>query len=417
MDDAPSPLGRRTMRILIETYYYLPHIGGGTWYFYHVARRLARRGHDVTLLAPRVQFRMANEDVVDPPEPRLVVEHLSRVRLPLWCSAFAGLLLFRPRFLQRARRSDVLLGQFHPHHSVAFAGVVLGKVLGRPVVVRVEDYRRWMFGDALDARSRFEFLLAGPMNALNEWAARHASALLVVDTFAAAYFGGNQRLGARLIVSPNGVDLAAVERSRDRAALREELRLPNDAPVIAFVGRYSGAEYRVDLLLDAFGIVVKSRPDAVLLLVGDSLSPGLRTRFHGLLGAGSVRELGPVPQNHALAVTALADVAVGPLGPTRTTPLKVVEALVQGTPVVVGSQSVGPELTAFGPMVHVVESDPGALAESLLSLLDSPRPPSSDALRSRMRDYDWDTIATGVESELSRLVTPSRDQAGVRHHG
>ncbi|MFA5897113.1 MAG: hypothetical protein WC985_09475, partial [Thermoplasmata archaeon] len=59
------------MRILVATYYYLPHVGGGTWYFYHVAWRLARSGHDVRLFAPRIRFRMANESLVDPPRPRL----------------------------------------------------------------------------------------------------------------------------------------------------------------------------------------------------------------------------------------------------------------------------------------------------------------------------------------------------------
>lgn len=397
------------MRILFATYYYLPHVGGGTWYPYHVSRRLASRGHHVTLVAPRLRFRLALGPVADSSEPQLVLERANRVPLPLWCAPFMGLLLLRPRIVRLARKSDVLLGQFHPHHSIAFVTVLLGKIIGRSVALRVEDWRRWMYGERPSARARLEFALAALMNAANEWAARRADLLLVVNSRAAAAFARSRSKGQTIRVSPNGVDLDVLDRFPDRIALRKELRLPDGAPIIVFVGRFSGTEYRVDILLEAFESVRENRPDAVLVLVGDDLVKDLQFRHREAIRLGSVLLVGAVPQMTALAYSSAADVAVGPLGPTATTPLKVLEALASGTPVVVGRGSLGRELDGLAPMLEVVPPHPTAVARALLAALDTPPTWPKEAARSLLHEFGWERIAAEVETELCMLTAPVSD--------
>src|SRR6058998_1504518 len=157
------------MRFLYATYYYLPHVGGGTWYAYHVARYLMRKGHQVLIAAPRLSAKLSLNDASDYEVRGAPVLRLSRFTMPVWIAPIAGLLLLRPRMLRLAKTMDLIVGQFHPHHTFALAAILLGRITGRPVALRVEDWRRWMYGRNPNTRMRLGFLLEGPVNALNEW--------------------------------------------------------------------------------------------------------------------------------------------------------------------------------------------------------------------------------------------------------
>lgn len=68
--------------------------------------------------------------------------------------------------------------------------------------------------------------------------------------------------------SANGVDVEAFIPTSQVRALRSRLKIPDDAPVIGFVGRFT-RDKGVPELLDAFDQVLASFPDAWLLMVGD----------------------------------------------------------------------------------------------------------------------------------------------------
>ncbi len=86
--------------------------------------------------------------------------------------------------------------------------------------------------------------------------------------------------------SSNGVD---VERfrprsDRERTQLRSELGIPDDAPVVGFVGRFTRDKGIADLADTFFGKVVERFPDARLLLIGDfedgdPVAPEVRQRL------------------------------------------------------------------------------------------------------------------------------------------
>ncbi len=400
------------MRILYVTYYYLPHVGGGTWFPYHVSRRLARRGHAVTLLAPRVRFRLLSESVEDPPEPRLRVLRLNARPLPVWIAPFAAFLLLRPRWLHLAKEVDVVIGQSHPHHSLALGAVLLGKIVGRPVGLRLEDWRRWMFGSRPTFRTRVEFLEAGPVSALNEWAAAHADLLWPVSVEAVRSFSEDNASGPRVSAVNNGVDLEAIQALPGRSALRQRLALPAPARIIVYVGRFSGSEYLVSTLLDAFESVRRSFTEALLVLVGDELDEPSRRRHADAIRSGALRVVGPVPQTTALEYTAAADVAVGPLGPTATTPLKVLEALAVKTPVLLGRGSTGPELRELEPWLTFVEPRSAALAQALTTGLASSSFGFAKDAAPDVSRFGWDAVTTEVERGLVALTGQPQGQGG-----
>jgi glycosyltransferase involved in cell wall biosynthesis len=392
------------MRILIATYYYLPHVGGGTWYPYHLARQLAGKGHEVTLLAPRILVGLASTDPLREESSGVEEVRLNEVPLPSWFAAFVGLLLFHPRIIRKARAADVLFGQYHPHHTIPFAIVLLGKLVRRPVVLRVEDWRRWMYGAHPSVRARVEYALSGPVNALNEWGARRADSLLVVNSLGIRYLESKGRRGQPIKVSSNGLDLEAIRSLPDRTTLRGRLGIPQEAKVLVFVGRSSGPEYRIEVLLRAFRNVLRERPEAVLVLVGDDSNSILRSTHDDLIQKGALRIIGPVPQETAVSYAALADVAIGPLGPTEASPLKVLEAVAVGTPVVAGEGSLGPELSGFAVLVDQVPSSPASVAKAILERLQSPRPATSEAFQRLVSPFGWVEIASQVESELERIA-------------
>ena len=71
--------------------------------------------------------------------------------------------------------------------------------------------------------------------------------------------------------SSNGVDVehfGVSAGNREKARLLERLGIPNDAPVIGFVGRLT-KDKGVEEMLDAFDSVLGPCPNACLLLVGD----------------------------------------------------------------------------------------------------------------------------------------------------
>jgi glycosyltransferase involved in cell wall biosynthesis len=153
------------------------------------------------------------------------------------------------------------------------------------------------------------------------------------------------------------------------AALREEYNLPEDAPVIGFVGRLT-RDKGVPELIEAFDAILNDLPDARLLLVGwfdsseDALEPRLRhyIELHpAILRTGFVPDTAPWYR--------IMDVMVFPTW-REGFPNVVLEAAATGVPVVTtlatGSRdAVVPEVTGL----LVPPGYPEALREAMLALL------------------------------------------------
>ena len=99
------------------------------------------------------------------------------------------------------------------------------------------------------------------------YAARRCSQIIAVSHAVSDSLQINGIEAEKISVIPNGVEIAPFDSPFDPAAFRARLALPQDAPLLAAVGRLA-QEKGFDVLLHTFPFVQTEIPDARLLLVG-----------------------------------------------------------------------------------------------------------------------------------------------------
>jgi glycosyltransferase involved in cell wall biosynthesis len=151
----------------------------------------------------------------------------------------------------------------------------------------------------------------------------------------------SEALGARLAsdgvcldklqVVPNGVDLAAYDRT-DREAVRQELGLTGRC-VIGFVGSFQ-PWHRVELLLEAVAPLVDRHP-VRLLLVGDGSERPRVIAAARALGLGPhLTDVGAVDPSKLPALVSACDVGALPASNDYGQPMKLLEYAAAGLPTV-----------------------------------------------------------------------------------
>ena len=176
---------------------------------------------------------------------------------------------------------------------------------------------------------------------------------------------------AGLRVVPNGVDTARFRPAGDRTALRTELGLPNDRPVVAYLGRLV-EEKGVFTLVRAAGLLPPRGVPFHLLMIG-SAPQDQRARLAALAAkAGltpSTFSLLP-PTDRAERYYAAADVVVVPSEWDEPFGLAVIEAMAAGTPPIVSDAGILPEIAGPEQADGVFpQGDAAALADRLQFLL------------------------------------------------
>lgn len=180
----------------------------------------------------------------------------------------------------------------------------------------------------------------------------------------------------KLTVIHNGIDLAAFDPSLDPNAIRDELHVPADVPVVGAVGRLRPWK-RPDLFLCAAARVSAAQPDVHYAVVGDTIFPS----GHGYLGElrALALDLGieervafPGYRSDIAQVMATFDVLVHtaeaePFGRV------LIEAMAAGRPIVAFRDGGVPEIVADGETGILVEpGDVDGIAAAVLTLLADP---------------------------------------------
>ncbi len=217
-------------------------------------------------------------------------------------------------------------------------------------------------------------------------------------------------LDAPAVIVPNGIDTSAFESLPPRRTFRDEFLEGHDGPVILFLGRISHKK-GIDLLIRAFRILLDTAPTTRLVVAGpddESLSRSLTKLATDLAVASAVTFVGPLTGEDKLASLSSADLWTLP-SHTENFGLAAVEAMAAGLPTVLSpAVNIAADASRAGAAV-VCESDPPALAQQLLGLLeDEPRRRAlGEHAREFAHQYDWSIVG----AQLVRMYA----DAAARH--
>ncbi|MCG3172390.1 MAG: D-inositol-3-phosphate glycosyltransferase [Myxococcota bacterium] len=373
----PEEEGARRLRMVL-----LIHslgLGGAQRQVIATAEHLDRRRYDIQI------WRLEDDD--------RFFEGRAAETARLWTSGEFSRAVFLPKLrtvfelARRLRDEDIdILHSFMPAPSVL--GTAAAAIAGTPRVftgVRtlLQTCYPW-----LGARERW----------MDRMAARIADANIgnsqaVVDDFA-AWTGVS---AGKLALAPNAIEIPELDAASERRRIRDEIGIPQDAPVVCMVGRLA-EEKGHQVFFGAMERLLRDLPQAHALVAGggelmDSLSAHLREK--GL--DKSVHLLGP--RKDALSVMAASEV-IALASRVEGLPNVLIEAALLGVPAVSTRAGGAVEVVDDGMTGWLVSiGDSAAMAERLLHLLNHPeeRKAMGEAARQRAR------IVYSVDGMVKRL--------------
>jgi len=140
----------------------------------------------------------------------------------------------------------------------------------------------------LSERSSVDAYPATVRNVLRRWIGCRARAVVANSDGGARYW--RNRGAASVQVIRNGIDFASLEHVD--AADSTLLGIPGDVRIIVYAGRFS-PEKNLEVLFDAFEVLLRDRTDCAALLFGDGeLTDAVRSRVASLDCADRVRVMG-----------------------------------------------------------------------------------------------------------------------------
>jgi glycosyltransferase involved in cell wall biosynthesis len=301
----------------------------------------------------------------------------------------------------------------HSHEEMGLVGVWLAKWLGIP---HLYD----MHSSLPQQLSNFKYSRSGVLHRMFTWAEGrmvHGSQSVITicqelqDTVTA--MGAGSR--SMLIENVMGGDVDEAP-SRPAADIRTTWGVPADAPLALYTGTFE-AYQGVDLLIEAAGILARTRPRARILVVGGE--PQQVDRARGLArGRGAADAMvftGQQPAREIPSFVQACDVLVSPRIRGTNTPLKIYSYLRSGKPILATdllthTQVLTPDISAL------VAPEPEAFAEALAALLDDP--PARAVLAARARavadeKYSRESYLRRTAQAYARLSSDATGQAST----
>ena len=346
------------MRICLVTLDFPPFRSSGlTIYAEKVARGLAGRGHQVTVVA-------ASRPESERAESMELAPDITVVRVPVGRADWLGLGWRAARYL-RPRAADFDLIHFADIHF-AYASP------GPFVATGHQSFRQRLssHGGRTYHVNRRDYLFRTlyyniARRAMEQPCAQRAQHLIMVSGATRQEFVDYYCVApSRTTVIYTGVDLGRFETLPERGTARQKLGLPSDAPVLLYVG-FSTPRKGVEYLARALGIM---RSPAHLVMVG-KWEKHYQGRFLDALGNARARVhiAGYVPEAALTTYFAAADVFVLP-SLLEGFGIPLVEAMAGGVPVVTTTAGAAGEIVGDAGLV-VPPGDSPALAAALDRIL------------------------------------------------
>jgi len=376
------------LRILYIVPYFDPAwaYGGSVRAAYELTWRLAERGHEVLVYTT---------DALDAEQRAPAGDHIIRGIKVRRKKAVSNKLSWERLFLTAGFDLPGLMKEFdfvHLQEARTLQNIYALPVLRRynlpyvimpqgsfPIELRRTGAKRiydWLFGNQLfDSASRL-----------------HALTEMERQQYIAAGLPEH-----KIMVLPNGSEINTFDMDVDVGAFKRKYNVPEDRPVIGFFARINpikGPEF----LADSFAMVLKQRPDAILLMCGpdDGALSSFEQRIKQLGIQGSVRYTGFIggDQEKAAAYRSF-DVYVLP-SRYEIQGITIFEALLNRTPCITTDRcGLAIPMSAANVLDTVTFGDTEDFASKMLGAIEQPDIAQQRAERGRkyvIENYNWDKI-------------------------
>lgn len=258
-------------------------------------------------------------------------------------------------------------------------------------------------------------ILAVPYSLIHALAVRKADVVLAAASqdAIAAHQKFLRKLGTNIQISPlpTATDVEMF-RPQPKSELRSKLGLPPDIPIYIFAGRLAEQKC-VPFILEAFRIVLESRPDALLLIVGDGELRQSLVRLTIQKGISeSVRFLGMRPPVQVAEFIACAD--AGLIASIHEGfSVAMVEQIACGRPIVSTDVSGARELIVDGKNGFILPNrDVKLYAQRMLDVLNLPG--AEQYCRDlAVREYSMQSLCTRLKQLWSPFAAMSTDIEGA----
>ncbi|MFC1977733.1 glycosyltransferase [Chloroflexota bacterium] len=378
------------MKILQVTAFFSPVLGGSAEAPYQLSRKLAEKGHQVTVYTS--DYKLARDHLDSLPSVKV---------RPFRTWPSLATLYITPAIFGKAREEVRQFDVIHMHNFRTFQNVAVhhyARKYGIPCVLQA-------YGSLARVMSKQGIKLLYD----KIWGYKliaDASKLLAMTPTEIEQYG---ELGAereRIVTVPNCIEISEYERLPEKGTFREKYGITEDH-IVLFLGRIDKIK-GLDILVRAVAELDKEGTSIRLVIIGPD--GGYLSVLKGLVKELKVEEkviiTGFVPFETKLAAYVDADVYVLP-SVYETFPTTVLEASACGTPVIVTDRC------QIAPLVDnifglAVPYDKDRLRDALSQVMASEemRTRFGETGRALVREkYTWSRIAEQIEEVYVEVVT------------
>ncbi|HEY5755690.1 MAG TPA: glycosyltransferase [Steroidobacter sp.] len=380
------------MRILMISDVYFPRINGVSTSIQTFRRGLHAAGHETVLIAPEYPVAYTdgpNEHIIRVPSRYLPRDPEDRIMKQ------ADLRSLRSEL----KPGDVDLVHIQTPFLAHYHGLAIAKKLGVPVIETYHTYFEEYLHHYVPLIPRSVMRFVARRFTVSQCSALDA---LVVPSLAMQKALEDYGVQCPMHIIPTGMEMERFA-SGDGRRFRERLGIAADRPTLVHVGRIAH-EKNIDFLLRMFALVVKRKPDIMLVVAGEG--PALehcKSYVESLKLSANVRFVGYLSRDRELPDCYNAGDLFVFSSKTETQGLVLLEAMACGTPVV---------STAYMGTADIVKPERGArvapdneegFANLVVELLDDPA--RRRAMSSEARAYAATWSAGAMTTRMADLYS------------
>jgi len=386
------------MKILIATDTYYPDVNGAAYFTYRLATILAKRGHNVFVMCPSRSFKNTVSD-----DKGVTVYGIRSIRIPVYQN-------FRisPIFISGIIRGAIEeispdIVHIQNHFLIGKRVVSAAKKLGIPVIgtnhfmpenlvhylhlpeIAEKRLRKFAWRECIRTFEQLDFVTTPTKTAV---------ALLK-----------NASFSKDVMPISCGIDLERFKPTNDGLYLKQIFAVPNNKPVLLYVGRLD-KEKRIDVILRALpGILRVTSVHLVLTGIGKEKQK-LEKLTEELGIQKAVTFTGFVPDKDLQNIYRIADLfVIASIAELQS--LVTLEAMASGLPVVAVNAMALPELVHDGENGYLFsDGDSQMLAEKVIAILSNPtmRAQMSQKSLEIIKDHDINKVIEKYESIYNGII-------------